>query len=520
MRTDPNRWASLFLFISVVFGAVVRFAPTVMAGSIINDGGMFYVMIADLKASRFVLPVFTSYNNFRIPFVYPPLSLYFGGLLSWMGVPTAEVLRWLPPLISSASIFAFYWLAALILNSRNKAALATMAYALMPRSFSWYVMGGGLSRAFGVFFLLLACASAWALFTQPAPKYVALTALFGAGTVLSHPETGLHAAAACALIWLFKGRSKRGIADAIMVAIGVIVLSSPWWAAALAQHGLGPFRSALDTGGHSGLFWVPWLTVNFAEEPFVTLLTVLGLTGLAIQAIRRDWFLPAWMLAAFAVEPRSAPAIAALPLAILAGCALSDFVIPNIALFAARADTGARDWTIHMSQSGVSRVVLGYVLFSAFLGAFAYDTNLASYVIPTDGLSAMKWIQDNTAPRSRFIVLTGSADPFADPTGEWFPALTSRTSENTIQGREWLLGNDFTPFLNSLEPLQACLNQAPACVEAWATANKAGFDYIYIAEPMDKASAQPSNLLATELRQDQGYRLAFQNGNVAIFARK
>jgi hypothetical protein len=68
------------------------------------------------------------------------------------------------------------------------------------------VCDGWLShRTFGALFLLLTCASAWNLFTQPSLKYLFLTMLFGAGAVLSYPEAGLHTAIACGLIWLFKG---------------------------------------------------------------------------------------------------------------------------------------------------------------------------------------------------------------------------------------------------------------------------------------------------------------------------
>ncbi len=268
MRKNPIDWAQFFLGVSVLFGAWVRFVPTIVTGSPINDGGMFYVMISDLRVNHFLLPAFTSYNHLNIPFAYPPLSFYIAGLISSLGISTFNILRWLPPLISTLSIFAFYWMASLMLASRSKASLATMVYALVPRLFSWYVMGGGLSRSFGLLFLLLACASIWALFTQRAPKYILLTALFGAGAILSHPETGLHTAAACALIWLFKGRSSRGLRDASFVALGVLLFTSPWWGTVLFQHGFASFQSALSTGGHSLLFWLPWVTFDFAEERF------------------------------------------------------------------------------------------------------------------------------------------------------------------------------------------------------------------------------------------------------------
>ena len=97
------------------------------------------------------------------------------------------------------------------------------------------------------------------------------------------------------------------------------------------------------------------------------------------------------------------------------------------------------------------KIVLSYVLFFALIGAVIYDFSLTNYVISRDDRSAMDWITNNTSANSRFIVLTGRSDPLEDPLTEWFPAFSSRTSQNTIQGQEWLLGKRFTTFLGSLD---------------------------------------------------------------------
>jgi hypothetical protein len=517
MPNNSTRWANLVLSFSVLFGAIVRFAPTIISGAPINDGGMFYVMIQDLENNHFLIPFITSYNHQNIAFAYPPFSFYVGGLLNLFGIPVYDLMRWLPPLISTMSILAFYGLSFLIINSKTKAALTTMAYALMPRTFSWYVMGGGLSRTFGVIFLLLTCASTWILFTKNEKKYIILSVLFGAGAVLSHPETGLHTAAACLLIFLIKGRSAQGYRNAIWVALGVFILISPWWGTVLNQHGLAPFLSAIHTGGYDPNFWLPWITFDFAEERFVTLITVLGLLGLVVQSLRRDWFLPIWLFMPFLVEPRSATAIAAIPLAILAGIGLSDFVIPQIGNIVSTPIEGGRDWTFYMANSRAVRVVLGYILFSAFIGSFIYDISLSQYGVPVRSREAMEWVQNNTPPSSSFIVLSGSADPFSDPIVEWFPALTSRVSQNTIQGKEWILGSGFVPYLNQLEVLHSCLNDDPACVENWAISNHVTFDFIFMEKPQGLSIP---GLLLRGLKQDPRYTEIYENEGVVIFGHK
>ncbi len=518
MRNQSSRLADFILFFSLLFGAIVRFIPTIVTGSPINDGGMFYVMMGDLAANHFLLPAFTTYNHLNIPFAYPPLSFYVGGLISAAGIPVLDVIRWLPPLISTLSIPAFYWMTSLMLGSRTKAALGTLAYAFMPRLFDWYIMGGGLSRSFGMLFLLLACASAWLLFTQRTPKYIFLTAAFGAGAILSHPETGIHTAAACVLIWLFKGRNRRGLRDAVFVALSVMVLTSPWWGVVLYQHGFGPLRSAFGSGGYNPLFWLPWVTFNFAEERFATVLTVLGLIGFAVQCARRDWFLPAWLLIPFVIEPRSATAVAALPLASLAGVGLSDLIIPGIAMIGTKSRFDAQDWTAYLSQSRAAKIILGYVLFFTLIGALIYDFSLSNYIVSRDDKTAMAWIKNNTPVDSNFIVLTGQSDPFEDSLAEWFPVYASRTSQNTVQGREWLLGNKFMPFLDSLNTLQTCLNEDPACVENWSSTNHLGYDYLYIEK--SSKTLQTPGLLMFLLKQDPNYKLVYENNGAIIFARR
>ena len=486
-----------------------------MTGQPINDGGMFYVMIQDLVSNKFLLPAFTSYNHINIPFAYPPLSFYAGGVLYLLGIPIIQTLRWIPPLVSTFSIPAFYWMASLMMDSKTKASLATMVYALVPRSFSWYVMGGGLSRSFGILFLILTCAAAWDLFNKKTLKYILLTIVFGAGTILSHPETGLHAAASCALIWLFRGRNRRGVRESLIVVMGIVIMTSPWWATVLVQHGLTPFLSALKTGGNGSLSILFRQGINLTEDPILPLSIIIGIMGLVMQAASGKWFLPIWFLLPFLVDWRSATAISILPVSILAGLGITEVIIPF--LLKQRLKDYRGDWTSFISKNRLLQGVLGFYLFYAFISSFIYDYSLGNYVIPEKSLEAMKWIKINTQTTSRFIVLRGRTDPFSDPTTEWFPALTDRNSQNTIQGKEWLPG--FISFLGSLADLRSCLRENGLCVTRWAENNNSGFDYIYL-EKQKSGTRFLSPPLLDQLRQDDGFSDVFENDSTAIFVRK
>ena len=60
---------------------IVRGRHVLLAGSPVNDGGMFATMSADIQRAGYALPAFTSYNGADIPFAYPPFALYLAALI-------------------------------------------------------------------------------------------------------------------------------------------------------------------------------------------------------------------------------------------------------------------------------------------------------------------------------------------------------------------------------------------------------------------------------------------------------
>ncbi len=145
-----NEWATLILMLAILLGTFMRFNLTMLAGFAINDGGMFAVMVDDLRANHYIIPAITSYNHFNIPFAYPPLGFYFGALaVDIFKINAVEALRWVPAFFASLSILAFYLLAQRLFKDKYYASLSTLFFALMPRAFSWFVMGGGLTRSPG-----------------------------------------------------------------------------------------------------------------------------------------------------------------------------------------------------------------------------------------------------------------------------------------------------------------------------------------------------------------------------------
>ena len=101
------------IFILVLLGGfLLRRAFFAASEFPLHDGGLFYVMIGDLIRNGFQLPLTSSYNAAAIPFLYPPLGLYITGWIETaFGADRLQLFRWIPLLLSTAAIPAFYLLA-------------------------------------------------------------------------------------------------------------------------------------------------------------------------------------------------------------------------------------------------------------------------------------------------------------------------------------------------------------------------------------------------------------------------
>jgi hypothetical protein len=220
---------------AMLAGAYLRFMVVARVDFPLNDGGLFYVMTRELMQAHFRLPAFTAYYAANIPFAYPPLGFFLAGFVtSLTGWPLLDVVRLLPAVLSTLTIPAFFLLSRAMLRSPGQAAAATFAFAVLPRTFTWFVMGGGLTRAPGFLFAILMLHRAYLMFTRGARRDVAWTGALGSLVVLSHGEAAWFAIYSAALFFVFVGRGRRALAHAVHVAIVVVVLTAPRWATIIA----------------------------------------------------------------------------------------------------------------------------------------------------------------------------------------------------------------------------------------------------------------------------------------------
>ena len=163
----------------------------------------------------------TSYNGGSIPFTYPPLGFYLtAGLHLTTGASLLDVMAWLPALIATLTIPAFYLLARRLLERSDLALMATLAFALIPRSYEWLIMGGGITRAPGMLFALLALAAVIRLVHRPTWKDASLLGILIALTALSHLEMAWFTFFSLLLLAALT-RPTRAVWTAARVALGL-----------------------------------------------------------------------------------------------------------------------------------------------------------------------------------------------------------------------------------------------------------------------------------------------------------
>lgn len=497
------------LWAIILLGIFLRFLPALQTDFPINDGGMFLSMIRDLRASGFILPAITSYNYSNIPFAYPPLGFYVAVMISGLfPVSELDLLRWLPAIVSASIVPGFYWLSLQFFEDKNKSMIATVVVALMPGTFGWLVMGGGLSRSFGILFFVLAVGNVLRLFRDRYQPSRWFAILFCALAVLSHPEVGFQTAGICFLIWLIHGRNRFGIKYAILVSLGTALVSAPWWLSVVVYHGFSPFASAMQTGIHETLI-ASLFNSFFSLKGGLPFVPVVVLLGLYLTLRKREYLLFGWIFLPFFLDPRNAPAIADYGYILLSGEVLY-FLWEK---FNQAYVEDMRKKNLALSPSAPYFIALPFVALGVYFLWITFSTSMEFFHISLQepDREVMEWVRTNTPDNSRFLLLTsrGQVNPMVDSFQEWFPALAERHSQNTLQGMEWTLGSQFYDSLLLLIDLQSCRDVV--CLRDWALENDIQLDYILF------RVGQVRPELIDSVRSDGGFKTVYVSDSVVIY---
>jgi len=503
-QVSELEWTGTILGIAILFGIFVRVLPAFLAGFPINDGGMFSVMMRDLRGNGFALPIYTTYNYLDIPYAYPPLGFYLGALFELTGLTDLQVLTWLPTFFTALTVPLFYLLAKQLLGDRPRAALATAFFAFAPGNYVWLLMGGGLTRALGTVFFITSLIFVLRTFENPSWRMTGLAVVSCSLVVLSHPQAALLAAMGCVIFGAFFIRSKTTLLHAFVIALGTLLFTAPWWGSIAFRHGLEPFLSAGQSGNLSLSLAALWENLLSRQTilPFATIFRWLGL-GWVIYKRRFD--LLVWGFLPYFIDQRSASIVTSFLYPMLAAYGFLD-VLPACIDF-----VRTRKWRVEkdnafMNRQGLSMSLLG-ILFYLIIECFVHAYVIRNVTLSYASRDMMTWVSENTPADASFLILTGREDVMTDAVQEWFPALAERHSASTLQGLEWTLGREFYPRWNELSALQSCRDVE--CVESIGSRIKIEYNYVIL----DINQATPN---LPSMFFDKGFRKVYKNGQYLV----
>jgi hypothetical protein len=510
--SDEKIIYSLLLILTLCFGAALRLRG-LLGDFPLFDGGMFYTMIGDVQERGYRLPEVTSYNGAGIPFTYPPFAFYLAAALEdGLGMARTTVMQALPAVASAVTVGGVFLLARGLLPSRWAALAATFAFAVMPETFSWLIVGGGLTRSLGLMFAVLALSQLHRMYTRPERIYVASSTLFVALTVLTHLEMTLFLGLSALVMFAFFGRTRRGLGLSLIVFVAALALTAPWWGTVVMREGVAPW---FNTGSSRGVLGVQALKalmrLELTSQSYVDALGLLALLGLIISVARRDFFLPCWILSIALLMPWVFTRFASIPAALLIGYVLVTHLWPWMR-------EGFPGLSLRSPPPAwLAPVFVGVLIVSA--AASGIQGNQAVLVSVSDeSRAAMRWVTRNSDPEDRFLVVTGRSW-YHDHIAEWFPTLTQRHSVATVQGLEWL--GEFDARVELHRNLKDCATKDEFCIEQWESSAQTGFTYVYISRetaPEFDADECCLALIQSLLRSD-GYRIVYQNSAATILTR-
>lgn len=472
-------WHGTAASLAVIFviGALLRLIPVLVAEFPLNDGGLFLTMAEDLRSNGFALPRYATYNDLQIPYAYPPLGFYLMATVSAVaGISLTDVLRFLPALLSVATIPLAYAIGREVFRDPRMALATAAFFASAPRSYEWLIGGGGITRGPAFLVAMVAVLIALRMHTAPGRWKPYLAGATLGAAALWHPEAGIFGAVSVVVTAPFMS-ADRWIAyrRVFLVAATSIVIVMPWFVAVVSNHGLEPFVSARATGG-SPFEGLLVLVASRTSGGYIEIMGIATSVGLIVCAIRRSWLIPVWMIAIVASDPRAGATYASVPAAMAVAFLVRD--IGRVALRAGDGESAHRQVRQARLATTIAFAALAFVITA---DSFAAPLNPLSpvHALSVQERQGMRWAAANTDPRSSFLVVSGSPW-FVDAEAEWFPVLAERRSVSTVQGYEWLERDAFDSQYDRADLLLRCAAASDrACVERWID-DSGDVDYLFL----------------------------------------
>ena len=195
----------------------------------------------------------------------------------------------------------------------------------MFEGYEWFLKGGGITRSPGFFFMTLTLLFLVLHYRTSKPYYLALVIVSLSAAVLSHAEWGvISIVSILAYLLTHDLQHWRGhIRTLIILGVGSLILTSPWWVTVILRHGITPIlmagQSITPTQMLDYLSRIFSITVTPRQD---FLLPWLAAIGVIVAIARKNWFLPVWLVLIFSRTPETRPRWVFVPLVFLIAAGL------------------------------------------------------------------------------------------------------------------------------------------------------------------------------------------------------
>jgi hypothetical protein len=472
-------------------------------------------MVEDLIENGFRLPKYTNYNQANIPYAYPPLAFYLTGLMhSYLGIPLLTLFQYFPVVISTFTIPAFYYLTDAFFDKKFYRAIATFFFSMLPRSFEWFVMGGGVTRSLGFIFAILAIYYFWKVYASDNKKtHLLLASLFSTLTILSHPVSSLFLVFSIIMIFIYSRPIKNNIQKSLIIAVIVVFLTSPWWIIIILNHGVNPFVGA-GSSGHVNWFEIKnIITQNYGYENsyFLTVLSVFALLGAFSGNNKNSIKLTILLVLGYIVIPRGGVDFLTIYMAMLATIGFGDI----LQIWNTKQNFEYHSVIQQIRENSKTRIFLFFIIVYVFFAAYTYKyvDSKDQVRLTVNDFRAMEWIRENTAEDSALLLYPSWDEKrywWNDFRAEWLPTITKRESVTTVQGYEWL-PELFAERITRYTDLRFCKQRGAECVVQWTEEFGIEVNFIIVGDRIGKLN------LVESFQIDDAFKEVYRNEELIVF---
>jgi len=501
---------NVVLISSLLLGIFLRLLPHIVMGfsSILplNNGGLYLFFSEIIAQNNFSYPTsIPFYTENGIPFAYPPLLFYLLALMSTMfSVPLMILFIYTPTIVSIVCIFAFYFLVKELFSEKSLILISTIIFALYPPLISYSAQGLFLVHGVGTVFFILGFILVLRWMKCNNDTFIFFIGILFGLLLVSSPRVAFAYALVLLTVAFLNPRKKTLFSLAFIVIIATLI-SSPWWITVIRNHGITVLLNGFMIRQPTAVFniFINIYLLNFYN--YQLSLIVICLLGLFYYIMKKEFFLPVLFLLLVISGGYGVVMIPLIVIIILFSVGLLKVIFPALKCIL-NADTPGKTLVPLFFTLLVFTLILGasYIQNRDF-----FESRYSSLKDDEQGnFEAMYWIHQNTENTSTFIVkdVIASEQKNRFWIGDWFPAITHRTTLNTFYGNEWT--NKPQLWLADLE-LSTCKDTW--CFENVSSNYNFNYTHVYIIK-------YPENgYVISSFAHSDDYTLIFENRKVMIF---